>query len=224
MKTLFEGEVIDVILVENGLIIAYVCTKNTETVTVAYKMVTFTDGKFTFIQRSLYELSKFGSNSPNFMKNIRNHITSRSLSLSSGKNFILEKNGEGKLIDVDGECVWSGTLSYHGNAPSGIAVSNRSIWTCYKQSSVLIRLNLITMKEELRIGGGATSPFDKPNDLFIDGNDIYVCNSGSNSIVKVNLNTYTAEVYRQFNSPVYRFIKNDGYEFAVLDTGIYLLD
>lgn len=224
MKTLFEGEVVDVILVENGLIICYVCSKDQDTVTVAYKMVTFTDGKFTFVQRSLYELSKFGSNNKEFLRHIKNHITSRSLALSSGKHFILERDGSSKLIDVDGECVWEGTLSYRGNAPSGIAASNRSLWTCFKSASVLIRMNLITMKEELRIGGGDTSPFDKPTDLFIDGNDIYVCNSGSNSVVKVNLNTYSAEIYRQFESPVYRFIKNDGYEFAVLDTGIYLLD
>lgn len=224
MKTLFEGEVVDVILVENGLIIAYICEKGADTVKVAYKMITFTDGKFTFVQRSLYELSKFGSNNKEFMKNVKNHITCRSLILASGKTFILEKNGDGKLIDVDGECVWNGTLSYHDNAPSGIALSNRSIWTCYKESSVLIRLNLITMKEELRIGGGSSSPFNKPTDLFVDGNDIYVCNTESNNIVKVNLNTYATEVYRQFNSPVYRFIKNDGYEFAVLESGIYLLD
>ena len=224
MKTLFEGQVVDVILVENGLIICYVCSKEQDTVTVAYKMVTFADGKFTFVLRSLYELSKFGSNSKEFLRHIKNHITSRSLALSSGKHFILERDGEGKLIDIDGECVWTGNLSYRGNAPSGMAVSNRSLWTCYKDSSVLIRMNLLTMKEELRIGGGATSPFNNPVDLFIDGNDIYVCNSGSNSVVRVNLNTYAAETYRQFDSPVYRFIKNDGYEFAVLDTGIYLLD
>ena len=224
MKTLFQGEVVDVVLVENGLIIAYVCQRDSDTVTIAYKMVTFTDGKFTFIQRSLYEFSKFGTNKPSFMKNVENHITSKSLSLSSGKNFILEKNGNGKLIDIDNACVWSGNLSYRGNPPSGIAVSNRSMWTCYKDASVLIRLNLMTMKEELRIGGGASSPFDKPTDLFIDGNDIYVCNGGSNSVVKVNLNSYAAEIYRQFDSPVYRFIKNDGYEFAVLQSGIYLLN
>ena len=224
MRTLFEGTVVDVILVENGLIIAYICQKDEESVTVAYKMVTFTDGKFTFVQRSLYELSKFGSNNKEFMQNVKNHITSRSLMLASGKTFILEKTGEGKLIDVDGECVWSGVLSYRESAPSGIAVSNRSIWTCYKDASVLIRLNLITMKEELRIGGGKTSPFDKPTDLFIDGNDIYVCNSGNNSIVKININSYAAEIYKQFDSPVYRFIKNDGYEFVVLESGIYLLD
>lgn len=224
MKTLFEGEVVDVILVENGLIICYICSKDQDTVTVAYKMVTFTDGKFTFVQRSLYELSKFGSNREDVMRHVKNHITSRSLSLSSGKSFILERNGDAKLIDVDGECVWEGQLSYRGNAPSGIAVSNRSLWTCFKAASVLIRMNLLTMKEELRIGGGTTSPFDKPVDLFLDGNDIYVCNSGNNSIVRVNLNTYAAETYRQFDSPVYRFIKNDGYEFAVLDTGIYLLE
>ncbi len=224
MKTLFSGTVVDVVPVENGLIFAYISGKDSATVDITYKMVTFADGKVTLALRSLYTLSKFGSNDKTFLRHIKNHVTSRSLALSSGKHFILERDGEGKLMDVDGECVWCGTLAYRGNPPSGIAVSNRSLWTCFKEASVLTRMNLMTMKEELRIGGGAASPFDKPVDLFVDDHDIYVCNSGSNTIVKVSLNTYAAEIYRQFDSPVYRFIKNDGYEFAVLDTGIYLLD
>ncbi len=226
MKTLFEGEVVDVILVENGLIIAYICERNndTGTVVVAYKMVTFTDGKFTFVQRSLYELSKFGANHKEILKHVKNHITSKALPLSSGKTFILERDGNGKLIDTLGNCIWFGTLSYKDNAPSSIAVSNRSMWTCFKESSVLTKMNLMTMKEELRIGGGQASPFNKPVDLFIDGNDIYVCNLGNNSIVRVNLNTYVTSVYREFNCKVYRYIKNDGYEFVVLESGIYLLD
>ena len=224
MKTLFEGTVVDVVPIENGLVFAYISSKDSTTVDVSYKTVTFTDGKITLALRSRYTLSKFGSNDKHFLCHIKNHVTSRCLALSSGKHFILERDGEGKLIDIDGECVWSGELAYRGNAPSGIAVSNRSIWTCFKEASVLTRMNLLTMKEELRIGGGTTSPFDKPVDLFVDDNDIYVCNSGNHSIVKVSLNTYAAEIYRQFDCPVYRFIKNDGYEFAVLDTGIYLLD
>ena len=224
MKTLFEGTVVDVVPVENGLIIAYVCEKTESTATVAYKMVTFTDGKFTFIPRSLYEFSKFGTKPEYVTHHIKNHIRSKALAVSSGKTFILERDGEGKLIDIDGECIWSGQISYRGNAPSGIAVNNRSMWTCFKEASVLTRMNLMSMKEELRIGGGTSSPFDKPVDLFIDDNDIYVCNSGNYSIVKVSLNTYAAEIYRQFDSPVYRFIKNDGYEFVVLESGIYLLD
>lgn len=224
MKTLFEGEVVDVISVENGLIIAFICQRDGESVSVAYKMVTFADGKFTFVQRSLYELSKFGTNHAKIVKQIKNHITSKSLSLSSGKTFVLERDGIGKLFDTIGDCIWTGEISYRGNAPSSIVVSNRSIWTCFKDASVLTRMNLMTMKEELRIGGGQSSPFNCPVNLFVDGSDIYVCNSGNNSIVKVNLNTYAATVYKQFDGPVYRYIKNDGYEFVVLENGIYLLD
>ncbi len=224
MKTLFEGEVVDVLPVENGLIIAFICQRDGDSVSIAYKMVTFTDGKFTFVQRSLYEVSKFGTNHTQIVKQIKNHITSKALQLSSGKIFVLERDGSAKLFDTFGESIWTGDISYRGSAPSSIAVSNRSIWTCFKDASVLTRMNLTTMKEELRIGGGQSSPFDRPINLFVDGSDIYVCNSGNNSIVKVNLNTYAATVYKEFDCPVYCYIKNDGYEFVVLENGIYLLD
>ena len=106
--------------------------------------------------------------------------------------------------------------------PSGIAINNRSVWTCYKETAVLMRLNLVTMREELRIGSGANSPFDHPVDLFIDGDDIYVCNS-NNTVVKLNLNSYVTEEYITLENPIKQYLKIDDFEFVVLQNGVYLI-
>lgn len=226
MKPVFEGEIINVLCVDNGLIIAYICERDEEqkTVSVAYKMVAFDSGKVTNVPKSLYELSKFGPNYTAVAKMVKNHITCQAVILPNGKVLTLETDGDANLIDTSGETVWSGKIEYRGAAPSSIAVSNRSVWTCFKEKSALMRMNLITMREELRIGGGSASPFANPVHLFIENDDIYVCNAGSNEILKVNLNSYVTEVYKTFESRPRQFIKNDGYEFAVLDNGIYLLD
>ena len=226
MKPVFEGEIINVLCVDNGLIIAYICERDEEekTVSVAYKMVAFDSGKVTNVPKSLYELSKFGPNYAAVSEKVKNHITCQAVILPNGKVFTLDTDGDANLLDADGEPVWTGKIEYRGAAPSGIAVSNRSVWTCFKEKSALMRMNLITMREELRIGGGSTSPFTNPVHLFIEDDDIYVCNAGSNEILKVNLNSYVTEVYKTFESRPRQFIKNGGYEFAVLDTGIYLLN
>lgn len=226
MKPVFLGEIINVLSIDNGLIIAYIHHRDEDekTVTVAYKMVAFDSGKITNVPKSLYELSKFGTNYAKIAEKVENHITCQAVILPNNKVFTLDTDGNANLIDAGGETVWSGKIEYRGAMPSSIAVSNRSVWTCFKEKSALMRMNLITMREELRIGGGNSSPFDNPVHLFIENDDIYVCNAGSNNILKVNLNSYVTEVYKSFDSRPHQYIKNGGYEFAVLDTGIYLLD
>lgn len=224
MKTVFEGRIVNVIPVENGLIIAYACLEEDERATLAYKMITFEDGKLTNVPKSLYHISKFGTNYAMIEQRLKSPIKCKAVILPNNKVFTLDEGGAAMLHDTTGEVLWQGKIEYRGNTPSGIAISNRSVWTCFKENNVLIRMNLLTMKEELRIGGGKASPFVEPIDLFIDNGDIYVCLGKENKIVRVNTNTYVTEVYREFESPVIQYIKNGGYDFAVLDSGVYLLD
>lgn len=224
MKTVFEGEIINVLAVESGLVIAYACDKTEEKMEIAYKMVTFDDGKLTNVPKSLYHISKFGPNFSAIRDRIKVPITCKALCLPNGKVFTVETDGTAMLHDTDGGLIWKGTLSYKGASPSGLAVNNRSIWVCYRDNNVLIRLNLLTMKEELRIGGGAASPFKAPIDLFTDSDSIFVCASDINGIIRVNLNTYVTEEYKTFEQPILQYIKSGPYEFAVLQNGVYLID
>ncbi|MBQ0083925.1 MAG: hypothetical protein KBS52_04090 [Clostridiales bacterium] len=224
MKTVFEGDILNVLSVENGLVIAYACKKEDDGVlNIAYKMVTFEDGKLTNVPGSLYYISKFGPAFGEIKQKIKVPLACKSVILQNGKVFSLEADGAATLFDTDGVTIWKGTLSYKGATPSGIAVNNRSVWVCYRESNVLIRLNLLTMKEELRIGGGEASPFKEPIDLFTDNDNIFVCTK-EKSIIKVNLNTYVTEEYKTFEEPVLQYIKNGSYEFAVLQNGVYLID
>ena len=132
MKTVFEGQILDVISVENGLVIAYIYEQDGNDVNVAYKMVTFDNGKIINVQKSMYELSKFGANYKQAVKHAKTHLSCKTVVLPNGKVFILEKDGSAKLLDGDAEEVWSGNLEYRGEAPSGIAVNNRSVWIPWK--------------------------------------------------------------------------------------------
>ncbi len=224
MKTVFEGNILDVVSVENGLVIAYAYSQDGEQITVAYKMVTFDNGMITNVQKSMYELSKFGANYKEAVKHAKSHLSCKAIVLPNGKIFILEKDGSAKLLDGEANEIWTGSLQYRDEAPSGIAINNRAVWSCFKSKSVLMRMNLISMREELRIGGGSSSPFNEPIDLFADGDDMYVCNAGSNTVLKVNTTSYVTEEYRKFEQDVLQFIKNGRYEFVVLENGVYLLD
>lgn len=223
MTTVFEGDVLHVIPMEKGIIITY-CEERTETqITAAFKMISFETGKVTNVAKNIYQLSKFGADYKAFCTQVNNYFTCKTVPLPSEKMMIMELDGTLKLLDTDSTVLWTGRLLYKNAPPSGIALFENKLWTCYPEHNVLIRYNINTMREELRIGGGANSPFMQPTDIFTKGSFGYVCNPGSLQILKVDLNTYALEVYEEFTRPVKQYLEVDGYRFAVMNDGVYLL-
>ena len=78
------------------------------------------------------------------------------------------------------------------------------------------------MREELRIGGN-NSPFSKPRSLFVDGDKVMVSNQDSKKLIEIDLNTYTVFEYKEFEEPLYQYVKVGNNRFALLESGLYLL-
>ncbi len=221
MKKVFEGKIIDVLPVDSGIVFAYLFEG--EQSLVSYKMVTFETGKITDSPKSVYRFAKFGPNFKILGLEPAEFLLSKTVHMPNNKVFILLPDGTARVIDSAGETVWEGTLTYKKSAPSSIAFNNRNIWACFKENGIMMRLNINTFREELRIGGGKDSPFSEPEDLYIEDDCIYVSNKGANNILKVNTSTYVIEEFKNFDFPVLKYFKHAGYEFAVLANGIYLL-
>ncbi len=224
MKTVFEGEIIDVVSANNGIVIAYVLEKLEDKIRVAYKLVSFDNGEIANVRSDLYDLSKFGTNYKIIASSIKNHIYCHSVVLPNEKTFVIDTDGSAYLFDANASLIWRSVIKYKGTVPSGLAINNRHIWVGFSEYDVLMRLNLATMSEELRLGGGKNSPFKKPNNLFINNNDIYLTSLNSTEIIKIDTSSYTIKVYKNFNTPIKQYLCSGGYEFAVLENGVYLLD
>lgn len=224
MKTVFKGEVINAVASDNGLVIAYVHEKTEDKLMVAYKAVSFDNGKINNVPRNFYGLSKFGTNYKEIMGKIKSHIYTNSVLLENGKIFTLDTDGTAILFDTDGEMLWKGELIYRDTLPTGIAVCSRHLWVAFGTLNVIMRMNLTTMHEELRLGGGKEPPFINPINLYADDDEIFVCTENSKEILAVNTNTYAINTYKSFEKNVKQYFRSGKYEFAVLDDGIYLLD
>ncbi len=224
MKTVFKGEIINAVAANNGIVIAYVHEKTEDKLLVAYKAISFDNGKISNVPRNLYELSKFGTNYKDIIAKIKNHITTNAVLLENGKTFCTDLDGTAYLFDTDGMLLWKGELTYRDTLPTGIAVCSRHLWVAFGKLNVIMRMNLTTMHEELRLGGGKESPFINPIDLSTQGEQIFVCTQNGNEILAVNTNTYSIETYKSFDKPVKQYLRSGEYEFAVLDDGIYLID
>ena len=223
MTPVFEGDVLHVIPMENGIIIAYAEERSETQITAAFKMISFETVKVTNVAKNIYQLSKFGSNYKAFCTQVQNYFTCKTIIFPSEKMMALELDGSIQMLDTDASCIWMGKLLYKNAPPSSIAYCENKLWATYPEHNVLVRYHINTMREELRIGGGVSSPFHLPTDIFIKNNVGYICNTGSLQILKVDLNTYSLEVFEEFTQPVKQYLEVDNYRFAVMDTGVYKL-
>ena len=222
MKKVFSGEVYEVLPISNGIIFSYCKDVIEENTVVAYKMITFDNGRFTDIAKNIYLLTKFGNNYKAVAAICDNYITAKSIVLPNSKVFLLSADGEARLLGADALPVWTGELKYRSCNATDIALYKNALWASFADCNVLLRYNLTAMREELRIGGNK-SPFDKPSGLFVDGDTVMVSNVGSSKLIEVNLNTYSVFDYEEFSEPVRQYVKVGENRFAVLDSGLYLV-
>ena len=222
MKRVFNGKVYEMIPQKSGMVFPYRKGGDDKNALVCLKMLSIDTGILSDVAKNVYFISKFGANYRASLELCSNYVMSRALVLPSGRVFLSSDNGNSYLIDGDGLPVWSGDFKYRDESPSDIAIYKNCLWASYLKAGVLLRFNLSTMREELRIGG-KNSPFNRPNDIFIDGRTAYVSNIGSNKLLKVDLSSYTVEDYREFSEPVYGYARINKYEFVLLESGIYLL-
>lgn len=222
MKKIFDGKVYEVLPKSDGIIFPYRKAVVDEGDIVWYKMLSLENSLLSDVSETIYWNMKFGSNYPVAVKLCKNFVAEKSIILPDGRTLICNENGQVFVIDTDGMINISGEIRYRDAAPSGIAFYNNSIWASFKEHNVLIRFNINTMRAELRIGG-KTSPFECPENIFIDGEWAYVCNKDSNKIIRVNLESYSVDDYYSFEEPIYAYVKSGSYEFVLLESGLYVI-
>ncbi len=223
MKQVFTNDVIQVHPTADGIIFSHRFSEEDGKLTVAFKKAVFKTGEFSRIQKSYYLIAKFSNHYKNIEQKIGNYITCLCSELSDGGLLVIDADGTARRFDEDGNEVKKELLNYHGEAPSGMAVSGRSFWCSYKNDNSIVRYNLATMREELKLGG-SHSTFSKPEGLWIEGREMFVCNSGSNKLWKVGLSTYAVTEYAQFSEPVHYFMRSGNNDFVILESGLYLLE
>lgn len=222
MERIFDGEVYEIVLNDNDFVFSYCKSFYENTVCVGYKMLG-EDGKETIdVAKNIYLLSKFGANYKASSELTSNYVLAKTTELSNGYLCLVSDTGNAYLIDRSGMPVWSGDLNYRGEAPSDIAAYKNGLWACYSMSGVLIRINLNTMREELRIGGKNT-PFNKPTGIFISGDKATVSNSGSNRLITVDLLSYVVEEKEEFSESVYSYIEHKNNRYVLLKSGLYII-
>lgn len=217
MQKIFEGTVYDIVAKNDGII--FFCREE-EDAPVSVKMLTFSDGRMIDVGLTVYAGSKLGNDYHTVVKYCDNYVFDHVIPLPSGRLFLCTEKGQAYLFSPNGELSWSGEIKYRDMAPSGMDFYKNGLWASFKDADILLRFNLNTMRADLRIGG-KNSPFPSPEDIFVLEDSAIVCSK--NELIKVNLESYAVEPYYSFEENVHRYLRSGKYEFAVLDSGLYVI-
>ncbi len=225
MKKLFSDQIYDVLNFDGGFIVVYRRGESDDKVVISYKSVMLETGVVSQRTRDDYEYIKFGDIHSGLKFEGADFITCNCVKLENGNLFIVTKNGDAAIMDNDGITQWQGTIRYKDCGPSGVACHGHTLWASFSERNALVRFNLRTMREELRIGGSNDSSFLGPEGLSIDERRgvLSVCNSRGNNILEVNVKSYTVQEKAVFDEPVHQYMQIEGREFVLLDSGLYIL-
>ena len=75
----------------------------------------------------------------------------------------------------------------------------------------------------MRIGSKDSTSFNNPVSISKYGNELFICNKGSNKVRTINLNDYSVNDFRIFDEPVYKYLRSCGKEIVLLESGVYVL-
>ena len=225
MKQLFSEQIFDIIEVDYGFIVVYKRAEVDDKIVVSYKSVSLDDGVVTQRTRTDYEFFKYGDNYAKLSFTSGNFVNNNCVKLANGNYFAVSINGEAKIIDSEGNTEWEGTIKYKNSGPSSIACYEHTLWASFAEQNALIRFNLRTMREELRIGGSVDSAFSAPKGMWVDepAGKLIVCNATGKNILEVNMKTYTVVERAVFEQAVHKYLRIGEKEFVILESGLYML-
>lgn len=224
MEKIFNESVINMLPLTKGIIVSF-CNPKTGAVN-GYKMVGFEDGRVSNITQEIYLFEKFGSEFEHFehvIKKIDNPITCFAAHLSNGELIVLSKCGDATLFDTDAGVKWRGKLTLGNARPTGLTVVGRKLWVAYSDANAIVRYNALTMKSELRIGGGEHPAFFAPEGMWLANNRMTICCAGDKKLCRIDLDSFNMEELASFDEPIYQYFNIAGYELVRLQSGIYLI-
>jgi hypothetical protein len=175
------------------------------------------------IIKSAYLQAKFGNAYKRIVEQIGDFISCETSFFPNSAVAVLFKTGELHIFTANGSSVLKCELLYQESPVQCPAVEEKNIWCVVPEKNSVINYSPGEQSVLLRIGGGKSSAFDCPVSLTKVLNKLYICNRNNYKIRTILLEDYSVKDYREFNEPIYKYFQVYDKEYAVLDSGVYML-
>lgn len=221
MKQIFDSRILQVQPCQTGFIFVEQQAEEEKTI-VSYKMLDFERSSFNPITRNVYLLAKFGNRFELFENSAEEFINTKTLFFPQRYVMICDGNGLASLYTGDGVLRYQRSLVYGEEVPYDFVLGDDCFWASYPQNGAVIRYSLQNLRQELRIGGGA-SRLPSPKGLYYQHEKLLFCSSSEHKVFELDPITFEMEAYHSFEEPVHNYYKYNSHEIVVLDSGVYAL-
>lgn len=194
-----------------------------QTMKVGYKIYRMEENTVNPVTRSVYLLSKFGINYDLFQHNYKHYILCKIIPLSSKQQLVIEPDGQARIVQSGDKLNWIGNLCFEEEPPCGVYLNGNDLWLSYTKAGAVVRYDIRSMHQEMRIGGGKGQRFADPEGVWADDNSVLICATAENRIVRLDLNSFELTTHREFDEPVRTYFRIDQNEIVQLDSGFYVL-
>ncbi|MBE6827657.1 MAG: hypothetical protein E7514_03460 [Ruminococcaceae bacterium] len=223
MKQIFAFEVFDIIPCPEGIIISQKELYNGTSYKVSFLLYDINLDRKTPVTRDVYQNYKFGDNYEKLCDVIGDYVSCDVAFFKNGSTVIVYPTGEAGIFDKNAKNVFTADLFYRDCPISSVAADTAQFWTAVPMQNSIISYSIPHKKFSMRIGSENAMTFNEPVSVSRYGSDLYICCAGGCKIRTVSLDSYLADDYRQFDEPVYKYLRSAGKEFVVLSSGVYML-
>ena len=221
MKQILGSNVLQVQPCQTGFIFVEK-EQEEEKAVISYKMLDFERSSFNPVTRSVYLLAKFGNRFEQFEENPQAFLNAKTLFFPERYVMICDEKGLASLYTADGVLRYQRSLVYGEEVPYDFVLGDGCFWASYPQNGAVIRYSLHNLRQEIRVGGGA-SRLPSPSGLYYQHEKLLFCSPSERKVFELNPATFEMEEYHSFEEPIYNYYKYNSHEIAVLDSGVYKL-
>lgn len=208
---------------EHGFIYSKKIRTDEGRVKISYNTYLTELGESHSISRGAYLFNKFGDTYKNIANQLGDYVTCDSTLLPDGRRMVVFPSGEYGIFTVNGMVQSTGDLKYKEDRAHGICMDGENFWSVVPNSNCVLRYNVKNLGINMRIGGGRFSAFERPEDIVMYDGKLYVCCAESCSVKSIDLKDYSIKTYMVFDEPIWKYLRINGKEFVLLNSGIYRL-
>lgn len=216
-------DILDLIGFSSGVLFVLRENQSSETVKVSFYSFDLETKSIATVTKNAYLLTKFGSSFAPIAKQLGDYVSCDAAKLWNGHTFIIYSTGEIGVFDEQGNLIKTDDLIYKDAPARDVAVDKNYVWSAVPDKNLIIKYSLLQNRVIMRIGGDDSKTFSSPVSVAEYDGFLYVCNKLSRKIVRIDLNSYSVEDYKEFDEAVYKYVRVGSSEFVILESGVYLL-
>mgnify|MGYP003293393911 CR=1 FL=1 len=216
-------DIVDLISFPSGVLFVLKENLENDSVKVSFYSFDIATKSIATVTKNAYLLTKFGASYAPIAKQLGDYVSCDTARLWNGQTFIIYSTGEIGIFDENGALVYTGDLTYKDFPARDVTTDNNYIWSVVPAGNMIVKYSLLQNRVVMRIGGDNSTTFSNPVAIEEYDGYLYVCNQDSCKIKRVRLSDFSVDEYKDFDEPIYKYLRIGANEFVVLESGVYML-